>query len=74
MAYVNNSSKDSHVRVNYDHHWDHPSAKEEDKDEDPSCQVVGEVVEAASSEESFRYIFADSKKWQRCEKSGVEPG
>jgi len=73
-ANVNNSPKDSYVTVNYDHHWNHPSAKEENKDEDPSRQVVGEVVEAASSKESFRHIFTDSEKGQRSEKSGVEPG
>ena len=75
-ANVNNSPKDSYVTVNYDYHWNQPSAKEENKDEDPSRQVVREVVEAASGEESFRHIFADSEKRQRSrssEKSRVDP-
>jgi len=33
----NNSPEDGYVRVNYDNHWNHPSADEENKDEDPSC-------------------------------------
>ncbi len=59
---VSNSSDDGYVRVDYDYHWDHPSADDENQDEDPCCQIVGEVVEAASGEESLRNVFADSEK------------
>lgn len=66
-ANLDNSSNDENVRVNYDAHWDHPSADDENKDEDSRCRIVGYIIETTSREVTFGHIFSDPKERQRCE-------
>jgi len=72
-ANMKNSQNDGRVTVDYDAQRDDPGSEEENQDENSSCYIVRHVIEAATGEQSFGYVFPYSEEWERGENGGIEP-